>query len=102
MITVTQSASAQMKKILSDEPHGHYVRAYISGECCSGFNYGFTIAESLEEDDWSEGDLVVDPTSMRYFNGAEIDYTTDKLKGKNHFVIINTKSQCHFDLWMRQ
>jgi iron-sulfur cluster assembly accessory protein len=102
MITVTQSASAQMKKLLSDEPHGHYVRAYISGECCSGINYGFRIS-SLEEDDWSEGDLVVDPTSLGYFNGATIDYTNDKVKGGIAcFVITNPKSQCHFDLWMRQ
>jgi iron-sulfur cluster insertion protein len=95
MITVTETAKKQLDEILMDEPNGKYVRAFISGGGCSGFNYGFTIEENKEEDDFVIDNLVVDPLSMQYFDNATIDFTSDKLKG-SQFVISNpnAKSTC--------
>jgi iron-sulfur cluster insertion protein len=95
MITVTDSAKKQLDEILMDEPNGKYVRAFISGGGCSGFNYGFTIEENKEEDDFVIDKLVVDAMSMQYFDNATIDFTSDKLKG-SQFVISNpnAKSTC--------
>jgi len=95
MITVTESAKKQLDEILMDEPNGKYVRAFISGGGCSGFNYGFTIEEEKEEDDLVIDSLLIDPMSMQYFENATIDYTSDKLKG-SQFVISNpnAKSTC--------
>jgi iron-sulfur cluster insertion protein len=95
MINVTESAKKQLDEILMDEPNGKYVRAFISGGGCSGFNYGFTIEEDKEEDDFVIDKLLVDALSMTYFDNATIDFTTDKLKG-SQFVISNpnAKSTC--------
>jgi iron-sulfur cluster insertion protein len=95
MINVTESAKKQLDEILMDEPNGKYVRAFISGGGCSGFNYGFTIEEDKEEDDFVIDKLLVDALSMTYFDNATIDYTSDKLKG-SQFVISNpnAKSTC--------
>jgi iron-sulfur cluster insertion protein len=95
MITVTETAKKQLDEILMDEPNGKYVRAFISGGGCSGFNYGFTIEENKEEDDFVIDNLIVDVMSMQYFDNATIDYTSDKLKG-SQFVISNpnAKSTC--------
>jgi iron-sulfur cluster insertion protein len=95
MITVTETAKKQLDEILMDEPNGKYVRAFISGGGCSGFNYGFTIEENKEEDDFVIDNLVVDAMSMQYFQNATIDFTSDKLKG-SQFVISNpnAKSTC--------
>ena len=95
MITVTETAKKQLDEILMDEPNGKYVRAFISGGGCSGFNYGFTIEENKEEDDFVIDNLVVDALSMQYFDNATIDFTSDKLKG-SQFVISNpnAKSTC--------
>jgi iron-sulfur cluster insertion protein len=95
MITITESAKTQIDEILMDEPNGNYVRAFISGGGCSGFNYGFTIEENKEEDDFVIDKLVVDAMSMQYFDNATIDFTSDKLKG-SQFVISNpnAKSTC--------
>ena len=95
MITVTESAKKQLDEILMDEPNGKYVRAFISGGGCSGFNYGFTIEEDKEEDDFVIDKLLVDAMSMTYFDNATIDFTSDKLKG-SQFVISNpnAKSTC--------
>jgi len=95
MLTVTANAAIQIKAILASEPNGKYVRAYISGGGCAGFNYGFTIEEEKEEDDTVIDNVVVDAISMGYFDGSTIDYTSDKLKG-SQFVITNpnAKSTC--------
>jgi iron-sulfur cluster insertion protein len=95
MITVTESAKKQLDEILMDDVSMKYVRAFISGGGCSGFNYGFTLEADKEEDDIVIENLVVDAMSMQYFDNATIDYTSDKLKG-SQFVISNpnAKSTC--------
>jgi iron-sulfur cluster insertion protein len=95
MINITESAKKQLDEILMDEPNGKYVRAFVSGGGCSGFNYGFTIEEEKEEDDFVIDKLLVDALSMTYFDNATIDFTNDKLKG-SQFVISNpnAKSTC--------
>ena len=95
MITLTESAKKQLDEILMDDVSMKYVRAFISGGGCSGFNYGFTLEADKEEDDFVIENLVVDAMSMQYFDNATIDYTSDKLKG-SQFVISNpnAKSTC--------
>ena len=95
MITVTESAKKQIDEILLDDVSMKYVRAFISGGGCSGFNYGFTLEEDKQEDDLVIDNLIVDAMSMQYFDNATIDFTSDKLKG-SQFVISNpnAKSTC--------
>jgi len=95
MINVTDSAKKQLDEILMDDVSMKYVRAFISGGGCSGFNYGFTLEVDKEEDDFVIDNLVVDAMSMTYFDNATIDFTSDKLKG-SQFVISNpnAKSTC--------
>jgi iron-sulfur cluster insertion protein len=95
MLIVTPSAAQQINEILMDDQSVKYVRAFISGGGCSGFNYGFTLEQTKEEDDVVIDNLLIDPMSMQYFQGATIDYTSDKLKG-SQFVITNpnAKSTC--------
>jgi len=95
MITVTESAKKQLDEILMDDVSMKYVRAFITGGGCSGFNYGFTLEVDKEEDDFVIDNLVVDAMSMQYFDNATIDFTSDKLKG-SQFVISNpnAKSTC--------
>ena len=95
MINVTDSAKKQLDEILMDDVSMKYVRAFITGGGCSGFNYGFTLEVDKEEDDFVIDNLVVDALSMTYFDNATIDFTSDKLKG-SQFVISNpnAKSTC--------
>jgi iron-sulfur cluster insertion protein len=95
MITVTESAKKQIDEILMDDVSMKYVRAFISGGGCSGFNYGFTLESNKEKDDLVIDNLIIDAMSMQYFENATIDFTSDKLKG-SQFVISNpnAKSTC--------
>ena len=86
------NAIEQIKEILLEE-NNKYVRAFISGGGCSGFNYGFTLDDERNEDDFEVSEnLLVDAMSMQYFSGATIDYTKDKLKG-SQFIISNPNAK---------
>jgi len=91
MITVTEAAKTQLNEILLDEPTAKFVRAFISGGGCSGFNYGFTLEEGKEEDDFVIDNLIVDSMSMQYLTGAVIDFKDD-INGAR-FVIENPMAQ---------
>jgi iron-sulfur cluster insertion protein len=90
MITLTDNAKSQITEILLDG--GKYVRAFISGGGCSGFNYGFIVEEEKEEDDLVLDNLIIDSMSMQYFDNATIDYSNDKLKGSS-FIITNPNAK---------
>ena len=94
MINLTDNAKEQISGIIMEE-QAQYVRAFITGGGCSGFNYGFTTETEKNEDDFVVDNLIIDAISMQYFSGATIDYTSDKLKG-SQFVISNpnAKSTC--------
>ena len=92
MITLTESAKTQIDEILMDDVSMKYVRAFITGGGCSGFNYGFTLEENKEEDDFVIDNLIVDPMSMQYFDNATIDFTSNKLKG-SQFVTPNPNAK---------
>lgn len=95
MLTITPNAHAQINEILLGEPNSKYIRAFISGGGCAGFNYGFTLESEKNEDDFEMEKMIVDAMSMQYFEGATIDYKSDKLSG-SQFVISNpnAKSTC--------
>jgi iron-sulfur cluster insertion protein len=67
------------------------LRVYIQGGGCSGFQYGFTFDEETQDGDTSVENagvtLLVDPMSVQYLTGAEIDYKED-LSGAQ-FIIRN-------------
>ena len=94
MIILTDNAKNQISEVLSDGI-SKFVRAFVQGGGCSGFNYGFTIEDDKEEDDFVIDQLLIDPMSMQYFENATIDYVSDRLKG-SQFVISNpnAKSTC--------
>jgi len=81
-----------VKQLIEEEGNGALkLRVFVSGGGCSGFQYGFTFDENVEEGDTqvqNEGvTLLVDPMSFQYLAGAEIDYT-EGLEGAQ-FVIRN-------------
>ncbi len=92
----SNSAALKVKELIEEEKNEALkLRVYITGGGCSGFQYGFTFDENLEEGDTAvenEGvQLLVDPMSFQYLMGAEIDYQDD-LEGAR-FIIRNPNAQ---------
>jgi iron-sulfur cluster insertion protein len=88
----TDAAAAKVKELLDEEGNPELkLRVFVQGGGCSGFQYGFTFDETVNDDDTTidkEGvQLLVDPMSFQYLVGAEIDYKDD-LEGAQ-FVIRN-------------
>ncbi len=92
LLDFTDAAAAKVKSLIEEEDNDALkLRVFVSGGGCSGFQYGFTFAETIDEGDTvvEKGgvSLLVDPMSFQYLVGAEIDYT-EGLEGAQ-FVIRN-------------
>ena len=88
----TESAAAKVKELIDEEGNAALkLRVFVQGGGCSGFQYGFTFEEAVNEDDTQmvKGGvtLLIDAMSLQYLVGAEIDYK-EGLDGAQ-FVIKN-------------
>ena len=91
-VAFTDAAARKVQELILEEGNpGLMLRVYISGGGCSGFQYGFSFDENRAEDDVAvenEGvTLLIDPLSIQYLMGAEVDYS-ETLQGAQ-FVIRN-------------
>ncbi len=91
-ITITQSAVNKVTDLLAEENNPSlFLRIFVQGGGCSGFQYGFTFDEEIAEDDTKldfDGiRFVVDAMSYQYLVGAQIDYKEDLMSSQ--FVIQN-------------
>ena len=91
-VVFTDAAATKVGELIREEQNPELkLRVYISGGGCSGFQYGFTFDETVEDGDAqvvNQGvTLIIDPMSAQYLMGAEIDYKED-LQGAQ-FIIRN-------------
>src|SRR5258706_2890909 len=99
VLVFTDAAAGKVGELIREEANPNLkLRVFVSGGGCSGFQYGFTFDEKIEDGDFCVENhgvqLLVDPMSAQYLMGAEIDYKED-LQGAQ-FVIRNqnTKTTC--------
>jgi len=99
-ITFTTAATDQVKELLDsdmveDASDGLYLRVFIEGGGCSGFQYGFAFDRNITEDDYlfTENDVmfIVDSMSGEYLDGAVIDYKKNLMGSQ--FTIENPNAQ---------
>jgi iron-sulfur cluster assembly accessory protein len=80
-ITVTDRAAHKIGEILRQEPVGTMLRVSVAGGGCSGFQYKFHTERSRADDDivieQSGATVLIDPVSLNYMAGAEIDFVDD-------------------------
>lgn len=91
-ILFTDSAAQKVAQLIEEEGNPELkLRVFVQGGGCSGFQYGFTFDEIVNEDDTTMTkngvQLLIDSMSYQYLVGAEIDYKDD-LEGAQ-FVIKN-------------
>ena len=95
----SEAAAHKVQELIAEEGNPDLkLRVYISGGGCSGFQYGFTFDEERAEDDFAvdrEGvTLLVDPLSLQYLMGAEIDYTESLTGAQVGIRNPNAKTTC--------
>ena len=96
VLLFTDAAAGKVGELIREEANPNLkLRVFVSGGGCSGFQYGFTFDEKIEEGDFCVENagvqLLVDPMSAQYLMGAEIDYKED-LEGAQ-FVIRNPNAK---------
>ena len=91
-LVFTSAAAKKVSELIAEEGNPELMlRIYVQGGGCSGFQYGFTFDETVNEGDErviTDGvTLLIDPMSIQYLMGAEVDYS-EGLQG-SQFVIRN-------------
>ncbi len=92
VLVFTDNAATKVAQLIAEEGNDELkLRVFVTGGGCSGFQYGFTFDEVMNEDDTAMVKngvtLLIDPMSYQYLAGAEIDYQ-EGLEGAQ-FVIKN-------------
>ena len=100
MVNVSTAAASKISELLTEEGKaGSGLRVFVQGGGCSGFQYGLMI----EENGQGSGDqvfesngvkLFIDPISIRYLNGAEVDFVDTITGGGFTIKNPNAKSTC--------
>ena len=91
-LTITKPAQSKIDEIIKEDGNPNLkLRMFIQVGGCSGMQYGFTLDEVINDDDWqietSGASVLVDFSSAQYLEGAVIDYE-ETLEGAN-FKISN-------------
>ncbi len=80
-VTLSERAARRIARILSGEPGGTALRIGVSGGGCSGFQYSFDLDRTRAPDDLvierDGATVLIDPVSLPYMGGSEIDFVDD-------------------------
>ena len=96
-LTFHSAAAEKVKQIIDEDPvmtEDISLRVFIQGGGCSGFQYGFAFDDTKDDDDvvvTNGVSLVIDPLSLQYLDGSEIDYSNDHFTSQ--FIIRNPNAQ---------
>ena len=97
-VTVTERAARRIAEILKGEPAGTMLRVSVEGGGCSGFQYKFDMDREKAVDDVvierHAATVLIDPVSLEYMAGSEIDFVDDLIGASFKVVNPNVKAAC--------
>ena len=97
-VTVSERAAHRIGEILRHEPAGTMLRVSVEGGGCSGFQYKFDIDRAKAEDDLviarDNAVVLVDPASVPFLAGSEVDFVDDLIGASFRVVNPNATASC--------
>jgi len=97
-VTVTDRAADRIAEIVSGEPAGTMLRVSVEGGGCSGFQYKFDLVDGAANDDIviekSAARILIDPVSLEYLAGSEIDFVDDLMGASFKIQNPNATASC--------
>ena len=97
-VTLTEKAASHVQSFLTKRGKGVALRIGVRTSGCSGMAYKLEFADAVEPSDLqfeSHGvRVVVDPKSLPYVDGTELDYTREGLNEGFKFRNPNVKDEC--------
>ena len=98
MITITENAAKHINSYLTKRGKGLGVRLGVKTSGCSGMAYNLEFVDEVNEDDLifeEHGARVyIDPKSLVYLDGTQVDYTKEGLQEGFKFENPNVKDSC--------
>ena len=96
--SLTERAAMRIAAIMAKEPTGSMLRVSVSGGGCSGFQYGFDIVQTQNDDDLSiekDGSVVlVDSVSLPFVAGSTLDFVDDLMGQSFRVANPNATAAC--------
>ncbi len=97
-VTMTERAADRIAEIVAGEPAGTMLRISVEGGGCSGFQYKFDLVEGAATDDVviekSAAKVLIDPVSLEYLAGSEIDFVDDLMGAAFKIQNPNATASC--------
>ncbi|MBN8981976.1 MAG: iron-sulfur cluster insertion protein ErpA [Rhizobiales bacterium] len=97
-VTISANAAKRIGQILKAEGSGAMLRVSVEGGGCSGFQYKFDIERAKAEDDLvierDNAVVLVDPTSVPFLAGSEVDFVDDLIGASFRVVNPNATASC--------
>lgn len=97
-VGLTERAAKRIAEILKDEPASSVLRVAVTGGGCSGFQYDFCFDDSCSEDDLvierAGATVVIDPVSLDFLKGAEIDFVEEMIGAAFKIKNPNATASC--------
>ena len=97
-VRVSERAARRIGEILKGEPPGSMLRVSVEGGGCSGFQYKFDVDRDVADDDLiidrNGAVVLIDPVSLKYMDGAEIDFVDDLIGASFKVANPNATASC--------
>jgi iron-sulfur cluster assembly accessory protein len=97
-VTVTDRAALRIAEIVAAEPANTMLRVSVEGGGCSGFQYRFDLVDQMSSDDVviekSAARVLIDPVSLEYLAGSEIDFVDDLIGASFKIQNPNATASC--------
>ena len=97
-VRVSERAARRIGEILQKEPPGTMLRVSVEGGGCSGFQYKFDVERDVSDDDLiidrNGAVVLIDPVSLKYMDGAEIDFVDDLIGASFKVANPNATASC--------
>ena len=97
-VTLTDRAARRIEEIVAAEPANTMLRIAVEGGGCSGFQYRFDLVDQANGDDFviekSAAKVLIDPVSLEYLAGSEIDFVDDLIGASFKIQNPNATASC--------
>ncbi len=98
-VQLTDAAVHRVRSLITERDlEAHALRIFVTGGGCSGLQYGMTLERDVRDSDvrfnFDGIEVLIDPNSMLYLNGATVDYVDDIMGGGFHIDNPNAVASC--------
>jgi iron-sulfur cluster insertion protein len=97
-VSLTERAARRIAEILRDDPQASMLRVAVTGGGCSGFQYDFSLEATRADDDLvltkNGAVVVIDPVSLGFLQGAEIDFADEMIGASFKIKNPNATASC--------